>query len=41
MLVDAVDVAAPEHRLTTLTPYIVGLVLATIGLFLEKSRAGS
>lgn len=40
MLVDAVNVA-PEHRLTTLTPFIVGLVLAAIGLFLAKSRAGS
>ena len=40
MLVDAVNVA-PEHRLTTLTPFIVGLVLAAIGLLLAKRRAGS
>jgi hypothetical protein len=39
MLADAVDVAGPEHRLTTLTALIVGLVLAAIGLFLEKSHA--
>jgi len=40
MLVDAVNVA-PEHRLTTLTPFIVGLVLTAIGLFLAKRRARS
>jgi len=40
MLVDAVNVA-PEHRLTTLAPFIVGLVLAAIGLFLAKRRAGN
>jgi hypothetical protein len=40
MLVDAVNVA-PEHRLMTLTPFIVGLVLAAIGLFLAKRRAGN
>jgi hypothetical protein len=33
MLVDAVNVPA-QHRLTTMTPFIVGLVLAAAGLFL-------
>jgi hypothetical protein len=40
MLVDAVHVP-PEHRFTTLTPFIVGLVLAAIGLFLSKKREGN
>jgi hypothetical protein len=33
MLADAVNVP-PQHRLTTLAPFIVGLVLAAFGLFL-------
>jgi hypothetical protein len=37
MLVDAMHVA-PEHRLATLAPFIVGLVLAVIGLFLATRR---
>lgn len=38
MLVDALNVPA-QHRLATLTPFIVGLVLAAAGLLLVARRS--
>lgn len=40
MVVDATHVA-PEHRLATLVPFIVGLALAAIGLFLTATNTGT
>jgi hypothetical protein len=37
MLVDAVNVP-PEHRFSTLTPFIVGLVLAAIGYLSQEEK---
>jgi hypothetical protein len=40
MLIDAAQVA-PEHRLLTLSPFIAGLLLAAVGLFLVARRTRS